>query len=113
MKLTIDNEQALRIFIEGYLASRFDMLIDDELNTHLAVFSETSPQEEVDNAIDEFYNNKTIFDAALVRANAEMEAFYDTFVEFAVESWNAREELMTSNEPLLPALRQGGTIGEA
>ena len=38
-----NNEEQLGIFIEGYLSARFDMLIDDELNAHLALVSEVAP----------------------------------------------------------------------
>lgn len=108
-----NNEEQLGIFIEGYLSARFDMLIDDELTAHLALVSETAQQEDLDAAVDEFYNNDAIFDSAVAKANAEMEILYDTLVQFAVESWTSREKVMSEREPLLPSLRQGGQVGEA
>lgn len=102
------EEMMQSIFIEGYLSARFDKLIEDECDNHLSLLPEDASDEQLDDSLDEFWNNSVIYEAAVKRANDELEAMYDTFVESAKESWNAREELINTNLHL-----QGGEVGEA
>lgn len=97
------------IFIEGYLSARFDKLVEDECDAHLNKVPEGANDAQLEAALDEFWNDGLIYEAAVVKANKELEIMYDSFFESANASWEAREEMMERDDLAL----QGGGVGEA
>jgi len=97
------------IFIEGYLSARFDKLIEDECDAHLNKVPDGASDAQLEDALDEFWNDGFIYEAAVVKANEELEMMYDSFFESAEASWEVRGEMMERDDLTL----QGGGVGEA